>query len=617
VLKPSFIMVRDPSLNAIVLAVRGTHSFKDAFTSLTGASKPHHVVDTNGVILGYSHFGMLASARWLKGEVGGALAQALAANPGYQLYIIGHSLGGGTAAMLTMMLREQGGPFAEAQCVAIACPACMTLELAKSCAGYVTTVVNCADVIPTISPGSADALREEVMRSSWASDFRQDMRASSIVRAVESGISRVGTATATATTWTATRLSACYQRRPRTQLKRRNSDDGSLLEASTRSRNDNSGPDRDLPLSTSAPESGGALQQLADEGDSQAQATEWTSLTRITSLAAGVTSFTGRQAQVLGRSVSQTASRLASSQANLLRSWTSAQGTVPAVAGEDASPAREGGEGGAAGLDQRGTHLRMEGGRMEMEMDMDEGQGGEDAFGLSDEGVGALDIDGGEGSLSADASVRMREVERAVSAAEEEERAAGASSGDAVPAVIRPGSYGGASPTGRQDTAAWRRMMYPAGRIMHLVPARLVPGLEWNMDDGETEGGSAIDTESEWPEAHMEGGPDLYEHPEPDRAGPSGEPAPVSQHARQVSELSLRDLVSPEEAVGSALVGGGSTSGPLPPMKPAPGPPPEPMVLLDGVPQEAYGRIKLCRTVLSDHVVPNYLRSLATFQERL
>ncbi|RMZ52238.1 hypothetical protein APUTEX25_001628 [Auxenochlorella protothecoides] len=64
VLKPSFILARDDHLRAIVLIIRGTHSFKDMFTSLTGAAKPHHLVDGNGVVLGYSHFGMLAAARW-------------------------------------------------------------------------------------------------------------------------------------------------------------------------------------------------------------------------------------------------------------------------------------------------------------------------------------------------------------------------------------------------------------------------------------------------------------------------------------------------------------------------------------------------------------------------
>ena len=41
---------------------------QDIFTSLTGASKPHHVVDEKGVVLGYSHFGMLAAARYVASD---------------------------------------------------------------------------------------------------------------------------------------------------------------------------------------------------------------------------------------------------------------------------------------------------------------------------------------------------------------------------------------------------------------------------------------------------------------------------------------------------------------------------------------------------------------------
>ena len=80
-----------------------TVPLQDMFTSLTGASKPHHMVNGAGVVLGYSHFGMLAGARWLLHKAEEPLRQALESNPGLQLKIVGHSLGGGTAAMLTMM----------------------------------------------------------------------------------------------------------------------------------------------------------------------------------------------------------------------------------------------------------------------------------------------------------------------------------------------------------------------------------------------------------------------------------------------------------------------------------------------------------------------------------
>lgn len=90
VLRPAFSVVRDRQrLKAIVLVVRGTHSLKvpppsssslvsrttsspskilvpqDMFTCLTSAVKPHHMTGSSGVVLGYSHFGMLAAARWI------------------------------------------------------------------------------------------------------------------------------------------------------------------------------------------------------------------------------------------------------------------------------------------------------------------------------------------------------------------------------------------------------------------------------------------------------------------------------------------------------------------------------------------------------------------------
>lgn len=74
---------------------------QDLFTSLTSASKPHHMLSESGVILGYSHFGMLAAARWVLQQTKDRLEQALTDHPGYPLQVIGHSLGAGTAALLT------------------------------------------------------------------------------------------------------------------------------------------------------------------------------------------------------------------------------------------------------------------------------------------------------------------------------------------------------------------------------------------------------------------------------------------------------------------------------------------------------------------------------------
>lgn len=55
--------------------------------------------------------------------------------------------------------------------------------------------------------GAADALREEVVRSAWYEAFRADMRSNIIVRAVESSLGGVGSAT----TWTTSRLATASQ----------------------------------------------------------------------------------------------------------------------------------------------------------------------------------------------------------------------------------------------------------------------------------------------------------------------------------------------------------------------------------------------------------------------
>lgn len=65
--------------------------------------------------------------------------------------------------------------------------------------------------VAMLCSGSADALREEVMQSSWYEAFRSDMRSSVVVRAVESSVGRIGAATHAATSWTSSQLASTGQ----------------------------------------------------------------------------------------------------------------------------------------------------------------------------------------------------------------------------------------------------------------------------------------------------------------------------------------------------------------------------------------------------------------------
>jgi len=188
ILRPAYILVRDAHAKQLFFVVRGTHSVRDTVTSLTAHSKPHHLVDATGaVVLGRAHAGFLSTARWLAKTIKDDLANALDQNPGFELTIVGHSLGAGVAVVLTQALRElEGGDkarnaFADAKCLAFACPSALSKELSESCAPFVTTVVAGADIVPTVSFSKVSELQGQIVSAAWEQQvlkkWRQTTRA--------------------------------------------------------------------------------------------------------------------------------------------------------------------------------------------------------------------------------------------------------------------------------------------------------------------------------------------------------------------------------------------------------------------------------------------------------
>ncbi|KAJ3699140.1 hypothetical protein LUZ61_002845 [Rhynchospora tenuis] len=196
ILKPAFTIITDKSTKCILLLIRGTHSIRDTLTAATGAVVPFHhtVVCERGVrevVLGYAHCGMVAAARWIAKLATPCLTKALQENPNYKVKIVGHSLGGGTAALLTYILREQQD-FSAATCVAFAPAACMTWELAESGTQFITSVINGADLVPTFSAASVDDLRTEVTASAWLNDLRNQIEQTRILSTVYRSASALG-----------------------------------------------------------------------------------------------------------------------------------------------------------------------------------------------------------------------------------------------------------------------------------------------------------------------------------------------------------------------------------------------------------------------------------------
>ncbi|KAI9160320.1 hypothetical protein LWI28_007067 [Acer negundo] len=196
ILKPAFTILVDHKTKCFFLLIRGTHSIKDTLTAVTGAVVPFHhsVVHDGGVsnlVLGYAHCGMVAAARWIAKVATPCLHKALGEYPDYKLKIVGHSLGGGTAALLTYVLREQK-ELSTATCVAFAPAACMTWELAESGHEFITSVINGADLVPTFSAASVDDLRAEVTASAWLNDLRNQIERTRILSTVYRSASALG-----------------------------------------------------------------------------------------------------------------------------------------------------------------------------------------------------------------------------------------------------------------------------------------------------------------------------------------------------------------------------------------------------------------------------------------
>ncbi|CAF2079040.1 unnamed protein product [Brassica napus] len=196
ILKPAYTVLVDHNSKCFLLLIRGTHSIKDTLTAATGGIVPFHhtVVNESGVsnlVLGYAHCGMVAAARCIAKLATPYLLKGLEQYPDYKIKIVGHSLGGGTAALLTYILREQK-MLSTATCVTFAPAACMTWELADSGNDFIVTVINGADLVPTFSAASVDDLRAEVTASAWLNDLRNQIERTRILSTVYRSATALG-----------------------------------------------------------------------------------------------------------------------------------------------------------------------------------------------------------------------------------------------------------------------------------------------------------------------------------------------------------------------------------------------------------------------------------------
>ncbi|NXC73101.1 DGLA lipase, partial [Anhinga anhinga] len=146
-----FYVAVDHDKKKVVISIRGTLSPKDALTDLTGDAERLPVEGHHGTWLG--HKGMVLSAEYIKKKLEQemVLSQAFGRDLGrgtkhYGLIVVGHSLGAGTAAILSFLLRPQ---YPSVKCFAYSPPGGLLSEDAMEYSKeFVTAVVLGKDLVP-------------------------------------------------------------------------------------------------------------------------------------------------------------------------------------------------------------------------------------------------------------------------------------------------------------------------------------------------------------------------------------------------------------------------------------------------------------------------------------
>ncbi|XP_066545751.1 diacylglycerol lipase-beta isoform X2 [Amia ocellicauda] len=101
-----FYVALDHKKEAVLVAVRGTLSLRDVLTDLSADCESLPIDGVEGPC--YAHKGIMQAANYIYKKLinDGILNQAFTIAPEYRLVITGHSLGAGTAAVLSIILRS-------------------------------------------------------------------------------------------------------------------------------------------------------------------------------------------------------------------------------------------------------------------------------------------------------------------------------------------------------------------------------------------------------------------------------------------------------------------------------------------------------------------------------
>ncbi|CAE8631884.1 unnamed protein product [Polarella glacialis] len=147
---PSYFLICSRAAKAAYLVLPGTRNPADLATDFNAHEEE--------VGQGSGHRGMVHSAQWLMSEVSPLLVRLY--TEGFRVTVVGHSLGAGVGAFLTLFLRRQ---ISSVFCYGFGTPACVDERLQPALLDCMISVVNRDDMVPRLSVKSVQDLVTSVL----------------------------------------------------------------------------------------------------------------------------------------------------------------------------------------------------------------------------------------------------------------------------------------------------------------------------------------------------------------------------------------------------------------------------------------------------------------------